>query len=216
MTQHHPTTQFELEQSLDAANTAARDRPCGHREGTVSTADSLIADGMRWNARPEQERDVVHALLIPCDLTEPVRQISLKRSEDGTLLAELATYLGSSIDTAHCLSTVEFLFNVDGHYIDDPDRYDNVRASAFRSGVWKTVIDGTHPAGPADVELARGMFGSGPSFLPLFGPVVVIGVDPATWEWRSAPELVVERMLTADANAARVCTLLQGLALRVG
>ncbi|RSM68677.1 hypothetical protein DL991_41140 [Amycolatopsis sp. WAC 01375] len=216
MAQHHPTTRFDREQSLDVTNTAARDRPHDHGDSTVPTSDSLIADGMRWTASSEQENDAVHALLIPCDLTDPVRRISLKRSEDGTVLAALAAYLGSPIDAATCLSTVDFLINDDGHYTDDPDRYDNVRAAAFRAGVWKTVIDGTHPASPSDVELARDMFGSGPAFLPLFGPVVVVGVDPATGDWRSAPELVVERILAADANVARVYTLLQGLALRVG
>ncbi|OXM57067.1 hypothetical protein CFP71_10045 [Amycolatopsis thailandensis] len=216
MAQHHPTTRSDRERNLHTTDTDARRSPHDPSDGTVSATDSLIADGMRWTPASEQERAAVDAVLIPCDLSDPVRLISLKRSEDGTLLAALDPYLGSPVDAGTCLSTVDFLVNDDGHYTDDPDRYDNLRASAFRAGVWKTVIDGTHPASPADVELARGMFEPGPAFLPLFGPVVVVGVDPATGEWRSAPELVVDRILTADANVTRVRALLQGLALRVG
>ncbi|SEP53685.1 MULTISPECIES: hypothetical protein [Amycolatopsis] len=204
-----PTARPDIDLILRSLDDAVADLVRTGRPKTITAEQSFAADAMRWRPGAAQDHASVDGLLIPVDSREPMRQVTLPRSADGSLRPALAPYLGSTVDAATCLPTVDFLTNNEGHSTNHPHRHYNRRASGYRIGLWSSVVNGEYPSTTDDVRLAHTMLELDPRHLPLFGPVVVVGVDPHTGGWLSTPEPIVEELLETEALTLRIRALLR-------
>jgi hypothetical protein len=173
----------------------------GGPQQTISAEDSFAVDAMHTSpAATDPGPDLVRGLLIP-HTDDPVQVVELPRDENGSVLRPVQGLLGGMVDAATCLSTLDFVVNADGYFLDDPAQFFNLRASSYRIGLWKAAVDGAYAVSDADMNQARELLDADRRDLALLGPVVVLGVD-RRGGWRSAPDVLIERVLLAEQIAA--------------
>ncbi|MCO1575612.1 hypothetical protein M8C13_07550 [Crossiella sp. SN42] len=174
---------------------------CAHEVPSLEL--SFLNDAMRSAPTDDapSDQDAVHGLLIPYTDGDPIRPVVLQNDGPGTLLDGLRPHLGEPVTAATCLATVDFVCNDDGHYLDEPTTFCNIRATLLRICLWRSTVTGQIAASDNDVALARDLLTAELSDLMLCGPVVVLGVVPETGAWCSISDDLIDRLKAAFVSA---------------